>query len=208
MYLLAQASTLTFGQMLDLLGFVVGGLLVAGVVVAGGRVWLGSGDTGGPPSLIRSWIAISLVLGLLIFSAASLWIADGTVRSTMFGGLIASVSAAVAFYFSSQASDQARSDILKAAVTLSQPPIAPTAFTLASPPPAALNTAYPGYNFAANGVPSPVFVLASGSLPQGLNLASDGTVSGTPTATSGPFTVRAINTAGHVDSDPITIAVN
>src|SRR5262249_10173013 len=40
---------------------------------------------------------------------------DPNLRNTVFGGLIASVGAAVAFYFSSKAADQARKDILNAA---------------------------------------------------------------------------------------------
>lgn len=66
-------------------------------------------------TLIRSWIAIALVLGLLLFCAVAFGIDDESLRSTLIGGLVASSGAAVAFYFSSQSSDQARSDILSAA---------------------------------------------------------------------------------------------
>ena len=80
------------------------------------------------PLLSRSWIAISLVLGLLAFCAAAFLITDTTLRSTLFGGLIASAGAAIAFYFSSSAADKTRADILKA-VAISQgalPAAAPT----------------------------------------------------------------------------------
>jgi hypothetical protein len=67
-------------------------------------------------TLVRSWIAISLVGGLLIFTAVSFWISDTTLRSTLVGGVIANVGAAVAFYFSSKSADQARQDILAASL--------------------------------------------------------------------------------------------
>jgi hypothetical protein len=219
-------ATLKIGQVFALLGIVVGGMLLAGLVVILGRNVLsagaGSGGQAGSPassgqapasgdqagSLIRSWIAIALVLGLLVFCAASLWLSDDAIRSTLFGGLIASVGAAVAFYFSSQGADKARSDILQTAVALSQPPVAPTAFSAAAPPAGNVNTAYPSYKFAANGLPAPTFSVASGSLPKGLDLALDGSLTGTPTeAGSSSFTVRAMNVAGHVDSPTITIGV-
>lgn len=208
--IIGATATLKIGQVFALLGIVVGGMLLAGLVVIFGRSHLsgGSGDSDQPTSLIRSWIAISLVMGLLVFCAAALWLSDSSIRSTMFGGLIASVGAAVAFYFSSQAADKARSDILQATQTLSQGPLAPTAFSLAAPPDGSVNMAYPSYKFAANGLPSPTFTVTSGSLPDGLALALDGGLSGTPTAAGvSTFTVRAMNVAGHVDSPSITITV-
>lgn len=71
-----------------------------------------------PPdtTLVRSWLAISLVGGLLIFAAVSFWLDDTTLRSTLIGGVIANAGAAVAFYFASKSSDQARRDILNAAL--------------------------------------------------------------------------------------------
>jgi hypothetical protein len=68
--------------------------------------------------VIRSWIAISLVMGLPVFCATAFLINDASLRSTLYGGLIASVGAAIAFYFSSKAADQSRADVLNAAVTL------------------------------------------------------------------------------------------
>jgi hypothetical protein len=73
-------------------------------------------------TLIRSWLAISLVGGLLIFVAVSFWLDDTTLRSTLVGGVIANAGAAVAFYFASKSSDQARKDILSAALPSSLVP--------------------------------------------------------------------------------------
>lgn len=63
---------------------------------------------------MRSWLAISLAGGLLLFSAVSFGIDDSTLRSTLIGGLVANAGAAVAFYFASKSADQARHDILNA----------------------------------------------------------------------------------------------
>lgn len=63
---------------------------------------------------VRSLLALWLVLGLLVFTLLAFWIRDDTLRSTLIGGLTASVGAAVAYYFSSKASDDARKDILAA----------------------------------------------------------------------------------------------
>jgi hypothetical protein len=101
-------------------------ILLSGVVVIVGRYWLenkkpstnevqGSGqgsDSDG--TLVRSWIAISLVGGLLVFCAAALSLGNTALQSTLFGGLIASVGAAVAFYFSSKSAEQARQDVMNA----------------------------------------------------------------------------------------------
>jgi PASTA domain-containing protein len=112
---------------------VVGFVLLAGAVVAVGRRVLegaptsrsgsgpGAAGTGSQKdradsTLVRSWLAMSLVGGLLIFAAVSFWLDDTTLRSTLIGGVIANAGAAVAFYFASKSSDQARRDILNAAL--------------------------------------------------------------------------------------------
>jgi hypothetical protein len=92
----------------------------AGLVVILGRAVLARNqpDQGGDSasSIVRAWIAISLVAGLLVFCAVAFAIDDGTLRSTLFGGLITSVGAAVAFYFSSKSADQARQDVISVAL--------------------------------------------------------------------------------------------
>ena len=66
--------------------------------------------------VVRSWIAISLVLGLVLFTAFAFAVDDASLRSTLIGGLTASVGSAVAFYFSSKSADKARQDLLSATV--------------------------------------------------------------------------------------------
>jgi hypothetical protein len=63
---------------------------------------------------MRSWLALALVGGLLIFAAVSFQLDDTALRSSLLGGVIASAGATTAFYFASKSSDQARQDILNA----------------------------------------------------------------------------------------------
>ncbi len=134
------AQELTGGDKALALWVIAGFILLAGIIVAFGRralddapLWRirrrhSNGDvteaagereraaSGDDRTLIRSWIAISLVGGLLIFTAVSFWISDTTLRSTLVGGLVANTGAAVAFYFASKSADQARRDILAASL--------------------------------------------------------------------------------------------
>jgi len=82
---------------------------------ADGGASTGTGDASSDRSVVRSWLAISLVGALVLLCAASFGLPDTTLRSSLIGGLVASAGAAVAFYFASKASDQARQDILAAA---------------------------------------------------------------------------------------------
>jgi hypothetical protein len=75
-----------------------------------------------------------------------------------------------------------------------------------------LNTAYPSTTLqATGGVPPFTWTLTSGSLPTGLNLASDGTITGTPTATgTSSFTVQVTDSESPAmtASANLTITVN
>jgi hypothetical protein len=159
-------------------------------------------------SVIRSWLAVSLVFALVVCSAASFWIDDDNVRSLLWGGLIASTGTAVAFYFSSKSADQARSDLLNAAVTLSQGTAKPTAFSQATPPAGTIGQAYPSYKFVADGNPAPTYYY-NGTLPTGLTLAADGALQGEVAgpAQSYEFTVGAFNIVGSITT-AVTVAIN
>jgi len=201
-------STISFSHTLLLIGIVVVGMILAGIVVLISRTQLSPSDGSEPGSVIRSWIAISLVMGLLVFCAAAFLVEEQSLRSTLFGGLIASVSAAVAFYFSSKAADQARSDILNAAIAMSQGGIPPTGFTAMTPPAGKVGERY-SYEFLANGQPTPRYTLAEeGGLPTGLALAANGALEGTPTTAGNyTFSVRATNAAGSFTTAQITVAI-
>jgi phosphotransferase system glucose/maltose/N-acetylglucosamine-specific IIC component len=109
-------------------------IILTGLVVILGRYWLEnkrpsgrsvqgpgeSSDSSG--TLVRSWIAIALVSGLLVFCAVALSNGNTSLQSTLFGGLVASVGAAVAFYFSSKSAEQARQDVLSASQPMTEVP--------------------------------------------------------------------------------------
>ncbi len=117
---MTSIDSLTWGHFLTITVVLAVAVLLAGVVVIVGRSRLGRRDPAS--SLVRSWIAISLVIGLLLFGAASLALEDAELRSTLVGALAANVGAAVAFYFASKSADQAREDILNATFGTEQVP--------------------------------------------------------------------------------------
>jgi PASTA domain len=110
------------------LALVVAFVVLAGLVVIAGRHFLepptprtGRSEAepqapGRESTLVRSWLAISLVGGLLIFVTLAFYIDAPELRSALVGGIVANAGAAVAFYFASKASDQARRDILNASL--------------------------------------------------------------------------------------------
>jgi hypothetical protein len=108
----AAVGTLTWNQSLIAVGIVAAAVLLAGLVVIFGRGQAAHKDPSA--SVVRSWIAVSLVIGLLLFGVFAFAVDDTTLRSTLIGSLSASVGAAIAFYFSSKSSDQARQDLLNA----------------------------------------------------------------------------------------------
>jgi hypothetical protein len=202
----AANKTLTSGQVGVLLAVMIGGALIAGIVIVVARA--GQQVPGGePPSIVRSWLAITLVIGLLTTTAASFELDDAQLRNMLIGGLVASVGAATAFYFSSKGADAARADILKATTTLAQGGVAPSAFSAYAPPKGTVGADY-SYLFAADGTPPLGYTVGSGTLPAGLQLDSDGRLHGTPEAAgSTTFTVVATNARGSVASPTVTLEV-
>jgi hypothetical protein len=110
-------------------------LLVVGIIIAVGVLILvaraqersGSGkhtSVGAliSSSVVRSWIAIALVGGLLVLCAAAFAIDDSTVRSTLIGGLTASVGSAIAYYFASKSSEQSTAAIVQATTGMAKIP--------------------------------------------------------------------------------------
>src|SRR5262249_26085832 len=93
----AQAiGTLSWNNALLAAALLVVAALLAGVVVLTGR-WLfarkAAESANGQPDgdFIRSWIAVTLVISLVAFCAFTFAVNDPTLRSTLTGGLIASV---------------------------------------------------------------------------------------------------------------------
>lgn len=86
--------------------------------------------------------------------------------------------------------------------------LAPT-FTASSPPSTGtVGSAYAGYTFIASGTAPITYAVASGSLPPGLTLATNGALSGNPTNDGTYiFTVSASNSVGTATTSAITITV-
>jgi len=203
----ATDTTLSSGEAGVLLGVMIGGSLLAGLIIMAARS-MQRRPSGETQSVVRSWLAVTLVLGLLSTCAAAFQIDDGDLRNMLLGGLVASTGAATAFYFSSKGADEARADILKTTTTLAQGGTAPTRFTDASPAPATEGADY-AYRFAADGTPPITFRRGSGDkLPTGLDLDLDGRLHGKPTAAgSAKFTVVASNAYGSVTSSEVKLEV-
>lgn len=106
-------TVLPFSDVILVSSVLILGVLLAGIVVVVARSRVRGGDS--QASVVRSWIAIMLVLGLLVMSVVSFGLNETTLRSALVGGLTASVGSAIAFYFSSKSADQARQDVLTAA---------------------------------------------------------------------------------------------
>ena len=88
-------------------------------------------------------------------------------------------------------------------VTITAKPV----FTADSPPDGTEGQSY-SYIFTASGYPAPTFSLASGTLPPGMDLAGDGSLSGTPTqAGSYTFAVSATNSSDTAATPDLTITI-
>jgi hypothetical protein len=76
-------------------------------------------------SVVRSWIAVSLVVGLLVLTAAEIAGNNATTTSALIGGLTASVGSAIAYYFSTKASEQAQEKLTTASAASGGPVVVP-----------------------------------------------------------------------------------
>lgn len=85
----------------------------------------------------------------------------------------------------------------------------PPVFTDINAPDGEVAVAYT-FQFKAVGIPDPTFTLkVAGTLPPGITLDPDGTISGTPTANGKfKFIIIATNDAGSVESGTITVLIN
>jgi len=92
------------------------------------------------------------------------------------------------------------------------PPASPVVVSASPAPPAGIATnPYAGFSFSESGGSPPfTWAITSGALPAGLTLASDGTLSGTPTSLGAfAFTVRATDSAQPPasGSQPFTVTI-
>jgi hypothetical protein len=91
-------------------------ILAIGVVL----IWARSAATprgqGAEGSVVRSWLALALVAGLLLLSGLVFAVDDSSLRSTLVGALGTAVGSATAFYFSSKSSSDAQKALVDATV--------------------------------------------------------------------------------------------
>lgn len=106
-----------------LLGVMVlafGGLLIYGWPSADNERRAGN-------SVVRAWIAVTLIAALLILAGVTLGGTDSNLRNVLIGGIVAATSTAVAFYFATKANEAANANLLAAAgidgSTASKPPL-------------------------------------------------------------------------------------
>jgi hypothetical protein len=112
-----------------------------------------------------------------------------------------------AVQFTIQVGDSANQSATQSyTVTIKNPPTLTIATS--SVPPGTINVAYPSFSFLAAGGTSPFTWSETGALPSGLNFASNGTLSGTPTVTgSFPIMVTVKDSGVQTQTKPFTIVV-
>ncbi|MEU0253811.1 PASTA domain-containing protein [Streptomyces sp. NPDC006184] len=107
-------ATISWGHVQVLLCILLSAVVAIGILLVLARRAVPS-RTASSNSIVRSWIAMALVLGLVAFCAVAFAVRDTTLRSTLIGALAAAVGSAVAFYFSGKVAEDARKDVLSAA---------------------------------------------------------------------------------------------
>jgi hypothetical protein len=109
-------TTLPWENVVWIAGTTVGATLLAGVIVVVARSNSALAQPLGlDKSVVRGWMAISLIISLLALAAFAFAITDQSLRGTLIGAVAASAGSAVAFYFASQNATQAQQNILNAA---------------------------------------------------------------------------------------------
>jgi large repetitive protein len=126
--------------------------------------------------------------------------ADGTLSGTP--------AAAGSFTFTATATDAAACAGSQAYTLTIQPPACPAVTLTASLPDGTVDVVYSQAIAGSGGTGPYTFAVTTGGLPPGLTLASDGTVSGTPTADgSFGFTVTATDAVGCSGSQAYTVSI-
>jgi len=110
--------------------------------------------------------------------------------------------------FTVQVTDTAGASVTQAlSITISPPP--PLSVATGSLPDGTVNVAYPSETLqASSGVPPYAWSLTGGSLPFGLSLATNGTISGTPVATGTySFTVKVVDSSAPQQSATANLSI-
>ena len=101
-------------------GWMLGSLItLSGVTIVAAIVFtfLNRQEPQAGSGIVRPLLALMLVGGLMILAGASFSAGvDAQTRNLLLGGIVASTSGVVAFYFASRVADDARKDLLSAAM--------------------------------------------------------------------------------------------
>jgi len=126
------------------------------------------------------------------------------------GGISGTPTAAGTSYFTVQVEDGTGSASADFQITINGPPLSPVEITTGSPlPDGLLGVYYAGTFNASGGSGSYTWSVVSGSLPSGLNLDSNGTLSGAPTMLeTSYFTVAATDSYGTSGTKEVSLTVS
>ncbi|PWI13009.1 hypothetical protein DI272_01795 [Streptomyces sp. Act143] len=124
-------DTLTWGQSLTVLVIMGGVVLAVGFIVIFARWALAPRRRRVEPAaaqndekvnekaietdgVVRSWLAIAFAAGALILVPITFALQDSTTRNVLIGALVATLSAATTFYFTTKSAQEAQQNLLKA----------------------------------------------------------------------------------------------
>ena len=105
-----ELGTLAFWLVVAVLA---SGLIVLGIRSVMANVTDGK-DESEDKSVVRAWLAVLLVSGLLFFGAMSFYVTDAALRNLVLGGIVASAGTVTAFYFASKSAEQTQQQLLDA----------------------------------------------------------------------------------------------
>lgn len=150
--------------------------------------------------------SLTVAGGLLpyAFSISAGALPDGLTISNV-GSISGTPTKVGTFNFTVSAADRQPVSVTKALSIVIRAPLAISTATL---PNGSVSNLYSAKIAATGGVPPYVFRLQAGALPAGLTLATDGTLSGTPTtAAVSTFTVRVFDSLQRTADQPYTVAI-
>lgn len=197
----------------------IAALLVIMVLAFGGLLVYGwpsdTNEKRAANSVVRAWISVTLIAALLILAGLTLGGTDSNLRNVLIGGIVASASTAVAFYFATKANEAANANVLKAAGidgdTGAKPPLSLSQIAVPglSTPPAVGDTITYHFKITNNGAdtvadvsltdslqsPSAItFVWPTPASPGVLKSGESATASATYTVAAADLTAKSVST--------------
>ena len=167
---LAASGTSGPGWLLGSLITLVGLAIVAAIVYT---FWINPKGSRSGVGIIRSMLALVLVGALVILAGAS-FSSNSDASNLLIGGVVASASGAVAFYFATRGAQDAQKDVLSAALGMETVPLLAT-LTVSHAQTALSNTSLKLQ--LPTPAPDADYVIKTQSIPAGTSVARGTTVS-------------------------------